>query len=68
MPSLSRNYFLTLSLATGGPRYSRAFYMQIWLFTMSKLVQNANFVVKNEHFIYEFSIRGKNMTERIYRE
>ena len=43
---------------TGGPRYSRTFYLRIRLFTFAKLVKNANFLVKNGLFICEFRIRG----------
>ncbi len=32
---------------TGGPRYSRTFYLRIRLFTLTKLVKNDNFLVKN---------------------
>jgi hypothetical protein len=47
---------------TGGPRYSRTFYLRICLFTLKKMVQNDNFPVKNVQ-----DLRSK-MTERIYRE
>ncbi len=45
-------------LSTGGPRNSRTFYLQIRLFTLSKVVQNNNFLVKNGLFIREFRIHG----------
>ena len=32
---------------TGGPRYSRTFYLRIRLFTLGKLVQNDHSLVKN---------------------
>ncbi len=44
--------------STGGPRYSRSFYLRIRLFTLDKMVQNDNFLVKNGLFICEFKIRG----------
>jgi hypothetical protein len=45
---------------TGGPRYSRTFYLRIRLFTSTKRVQNNNFPVKIGLFICEFKIRGPN--------
>ena len=43
---------------TGGPRYTRSFYMRIRLFTYEKLVEKAKFLVNVCLFICEFSIRG----------
>ncbi len=45
-------------LITGGPRYSRTFYLRIRLFTLTKRVQNNNFSVKTGLFFCEFKIRG----------
>ncbi len=42
---------------TGGPRYSRTFYLRIRFFTLEKMVQKDNFPVKNGLFIFEFNIR-----------
>jgi len=45
-------------LNTGGPRNSWTFYLRICLFTLWKVVQNNNFLVKNGLFICEFRIRS----------
>ncbi len=47
-----------IDLYTGGPRYSRTFYLRIRLFTSTKRVQNNNFPVKIGLFICEFKICG----------
>ena len=39
------------SVYTGGPRNLRTFYLRIRLFTLVKLVQNDNFLVRNGLFI-----------------
>jgi hypothetical protein len=43
---------------TDVPHYFRTFYLQICLFTLTKMAQNDNFPVKNDLFICEFNIRG----------
>jgi len=61
---------------TGGPRNSQTFYLRIRLFTLGKVVQNNNFLVKNGLFICEFSIHGPkwrnvsttNFEENLYKE
>jgi hypothetical protein len=37
-------------ISTGGPRYSRTFYLRIRLFTLEKMIQNDNFQVENWTF------------------
>ena len=44
-------------MITGGSHYSRTFYLQICLSTLTKWVKNDNFLVKSGLFICEFSIR-----------
>jgi hypothetical protein len=54
-PCLSQCYS---GLNTGIPRYLRTFYMRIRLFTLSKMIQNHTFPVKNGLFICKFKIIG----------
>jgi hypothetical protein len=56
--TLGRIDFIWNRVSTGGPRYSRTFYLRIRVFTFEKLVQIDTFQVKNGLFIYEFKIRG----------
>jgi len=55
--------------STGGPRYSRTFYLRTRLFTFTKLVKNDNFLVKNGLFICErrefFFASGKTQVAKI---
>ena len=44
--------------STGGPRYLQTIYLQICIFTLAKLVQNAYFLVKNRLFNCKFMICG----------
>ncbi len=45
---------------TGGPRYSRTFYLQICLLLSTKMVQNNNFPVKNGLFSANSSFAVQN--------
>ncbi len=54
-PLQSKNCTL---LYTGGPRYSRTFYLRIRSFTLTKIAKKDNFQVKNGLFICEFKIHG----------
>ena len=56
--SYYRYFDIDFLVNTGGLRFLRIFYLQICLFTLVKLVQNDNFLVKNGLFICKFSIRG----------
>ena len=62
---------MRLTYSTGDPRNSRTFYLRICLFTLVKLVQNDNFLVKM-YFLYansEFAVQNKGThLPRITRE
>ncbi len=51
---------IILVLNTGGPRYSRSFYLRIRLFTLRKMVRTDNFTDKNGLFFCEFKFAVKN--------
>ncbi len=52
---------------TGGPRYSRTFYLQIRLFTLEKWPKITLFQSKIDFYLWIQDSQSK-MTERIYRE
>ncbi len=48
---------------TGGPRNSRTFYLQIRLFTLGKVAQNNNFLVKMDFFYSRIQFSRSKMKE-----
>ncbi len=57
-------------LSSGGPRYTRTFYLQTCLFSSAKLVQKDSFLVKKGLFICKFKICGpkwrKSVSEWVF--
>ncbi len=55
---LSERWYQILKLFTGGPSFSRTFYLQMRIRLLAKEVQNDRIPVKQCLFIFELKIRG----------